>query len=442
MKVDTMIPEQKSTNGLITGQRIVLGCVAVMILTATFLIGLGMGYGLGNWRASALIPWGGPVIGQPSSSDADTRSARERLAEEFDVFWEAMDLLYRDYYGELPDPESATYGAIRGVLNLLDDPNTSFMTPEEADFFRTNIEGSFEGIGARVAWDSEANTVIITEPFENQPAWNAGLRRNDLILAVDGESLVGTDLTYAVQKIRGPKGSKVILTIQREGVEEPFDVEVIRDRIEIPTISTEALGENGQIAYVRLNSFNENAGQLVREAVNDAVKREAQALILDLRGNTGGLLREAVKVASVFLPEDQTVLLERFSDGSTEVYKTTGNPVATDIPMVVLVNGGSASASEIVAGALQDTGRAVLVGTTTFGKGSVQLPHTLSNGAILRVTIARWYTPNDRSIDGVGLEPDYVVEVSEEEQSAGEDPQLDMAVQLLTEQLSAEPGAE
>ncbi|MEM7532984.1 MAG: S41 family peptidase [Chloroflexota bacterium] len=412
-------------------QPLLLGCVVAFLLVSTFLIGLGLGFGAARLTgpSSASIGVGGILAGV--SSDG----AGGELQSDFGVFWEAMDLLYGDFFGELPENNEATYGAIRGVLNQLEDPNTSFMTPEEAEFFSTNIQGSFEGIGARVAWDDLADAVRITEPFENQPAWTAGLRRDDLILAVDGESLAGSNITDAVMLIRGEKGSTVVLTIFREGEDGPFDVEVVRDRIEIPTIATETLGDNQEIGYVRLNSFNENAGTLVKEAIEEAVDSGSKALIFDLRGNTGGLLREAVKVASVFL-ENQVVLLERFSDGRLREYETEGNAVDGDLPMVVLVNGGSASASEIVAGAIQDANRAPLMGTTTFGKGSVQLPHRLSDGSIMRVTIARWYTPEDRSIDKTGLEPDILIELSEEEREAGDDPQLDAAVEHLIEQLA------
>ena len=356
--------------------------------------------------------------------------ARHQLREEMDIFWEAMDLLYRDYYGELPEDQDATYGAIRGVLSQLDDPNTSFMEPDEAEFFRSGIEGSFEGIGARVDWDEEYDTVRIVEPYENQPAWNAGIRRDDLILAVDGESIIGTDLNEAVLKIRGPKGSVVVLNVVRQGVEEPYDVEITRDRIDFPTVSTDMLGDAGQIAYVRLNSFNENAGELVRDAIKEALEAGTTGIIFDLRGNPGGSVREAVKVASVFL-EDQTVLIERFSDGEEKLYRSSGREIVGDVPVVVLVNGGSASASEIVAGAIQDAERGTLIGTTTYGKGSVQLPHQLSDGSIMRVTIARWYTPNDRGIDGEGLTPDIEIEITEEQYAAEEDPQLDEAIEFL-----------
>ncbi len=331
--------------------------------------------------------------------------------------------------GELPESDNATYAAIRGVLSQVEDPNTSFMSPDEADFFRENLQGSFEGIGARVDWDMNFDTVRIVEPFENQPAWEAGIKRDDFITHVDGEEIIGTDLTSAIEKIRGPKGSTVVLTIVRLTEEAPFDVEVVRDRIEIPTIETKTVG--GDIAYVRLNTFNENAGALVRDAVTAALEQKPSALIFDLRGNPGGLLRQAVEVASVFLPKGEPVLIERFSDGKEDIYVTEDAPVTTDLPVVVLVNEGSASASEIVAGAIQDKARGQLVGGTTYGKGSVQLPQTLSDGSILRVTIARWFTPDDRTIDGAGLAPDVAVELTDADRQAQRDPQLDKAIELL-----------
>ena len=399
-----------------------LGGVMFMVMGLVFALGMTFGYGWGRSVAQAAEP--SAPTGQPGGQGASAT-----LNPAFDLFWEAMELLYRDFNGTLPTPEEATYGAIRGVVSLLDDPNTSFLTPDEAQFFRSNMEGTFEGIGARVAWDEAADTLLITEPFENQPAWEAGLRRNDLVLAVNGESLVGTSVADAVRLIRGPKGSEVVLTVQR-GDAPPFDLTVTRAEIVIPTIATDSVGDDGKIAYVKLNSFTENAGTLVREAVRNALQREPRAIILDLRGNSGGLLREAVKVTSVFV-EDETVLLERFSDGRMESYPTNDKAVTTDLPMVVLVNEGSASASEIVAGALQDIGRAKLIGTVTYGKGSVQLPHNLSDGSIMRVTIARWFTPKDRTIDGVGLTPDMEVTISDEELASGSDPQLEAAIRYL-----------
>lgn len=393
-------------------------CLSIFVGAALLLVGFGLGFGTGSLFAS-------PVSAGSNSAGA----GGEQLYPKFDVFWEAMDLLYRDFYGELPTTDAATYGAIKGVLDQLEDPNTSFMTPQEADYFRSSLQGSFEGIGARVDWDQEVDTVRVVEPFENQPAWNAGVRRDDLIIEIDGESVIGTDLTSAVSKIRGPKGSTVVLTILRVGEDEALTIEVVRDTIELPTIASEMLA--GDIAYVQLNSFNENAGELVRQAVAGALEQDAKGLIFDLRGNPGGLLSQAVEVANVFM-QDSKVLIERFADGKEEVYSTKNRAVASEIPLVVLVNQGSASASEIVAGAIQDNKRGQVVGVTTYGKGSVQLPQTLSDDSILRVTIARWYTPADRTIDGTGLEPDISVEISNEQLEAGEDPQLDKALELLT----------
>lgn len=430
-------PPTDSSNRLTASPRwsqpLLLGCMALALLVSSFVLGGVLGYGIGRFGQPAIAAIPGAGSGNASAQGRPTK-ASEALQDDFALFWEALDLVYRDFYGDIPDAKTLTYDAIRGVVSKLGDPNTSFLTPDEASFFRSSMEGSFEGIGARVEWDEGRDTVRIVEPFENQPAWRAGIRRGDLVLKVDGIEIIGTDLAEAIQKIRGEKGTQVVLTVEREGEAAPFDVTVTRDRIETPTISTDSLGDDQEIAYVRLYSFNQNAGQLVRQAVSDAMKRNPRALIFDLRGNTGGLLRQAVVVASVFM-QDQTVLLERFASGETEIYKTEGRAVAGDIPLVVLVNEGSASASEIVAGALQDSGRATLMGETTFGKGSVQLPHTLSDGSIMRVTIARWYTPLDRSIDGAGLAPDVVVEVSDEERASRADPQLEAAIEHLQRQL-------
>ncbi|MCC6168908.1 MAG: S41 family peptidase [Caldilineaceae bacterium] len=424
----------RSSDGLYRQPWLLAG-VALLLMLATFGLGLALGYGWGRTatQASGWLP-----AARAQGDDADLQGAKAALYPAFGLYWEAMDLLYRDFYGTPPDAETATYSAIRGVLDTLDDPNTNFLTPQEADSFRSNMSGVFEGIGARVAWDEEADTLVIVEPFENQPAWAAGLRRGDLILAVDGESIVGTSLSAAVSRIRGPKGSEVMLSVQRGREGAPFGVTVARARVEIPTINTSTLGPNGEIAYIRLNAFNENAGQLVREAVRAALQRDPQGLVFDLRGNSGGLLREAVKVASVFM-EDQVVLHEHLNGERSETYRTVGSALTTDLPMVVLVDEGTASASEIVAGALQDASRATLLGTQTYGKGSVQLPHNLSNGSILRVTIARWYTPLERTIDGVGLVPDQVVETTQAQLDRGDDPQLAAALAHFTTAQTAQP---
>ena len=411
---ETTTPAYQGSSQLRSNRPLLVTCLSIALGIILLLVGFGLGFGLGT--ASAV------------SAGSRSGAGAEHLYPKFGVFWEAMDLLYKDFYGELPATDEATYGAIQGVLGKLKDHNTSFMSPEEANYFRSNLEGSFEGIGARVDWDVAANTVRVVEPFENQPAWKAGVKRDDLIVAVDGTSVIGTDLVSAIDKIRGPKGSKVVLTIVREGEDAPLDIEVTRDRIEIPTIATDTL--DGNIAYIQLNTFNENAGDLVRQAVSDALAKNPKGIVFDLRGNPGGLLTQAVAVANVFM-EDSNVLIERFADGKEQVYKTEDKATAKDVPLVVLVNEGSASASEIVAGSIQDNGRGQVVGAKTYGKGSVQLPQTLSDGSIMRVTIARWFTPKDRTIDGTGLDPDVVVQITDQQRQQGTDPQLNKAVELL-----------
>ena len=370
--------------------------------------------------------------GADSAGVAAADTERALSPEDLDIFWEAMERLEEDFYGELPSTTERGYGAIRGVLELLDDDNTGFMTPEEATGFLESIDGKFEGIGATVEWAEEQGAIRIIEPFKDQPAWNAGIRPGDLIIAVNGEDVADlSNLSEAITKIKGPSGTEVRLTVRRDGREDAFEIPVTRDVIDIPVVVSEVKGENGEFAYVQLRRFSDDAGDKLRAALEELLTEETQGLVLDLRGNPGGLLREAIQVTSVFL-EDERVLIERFSDGTEEFYDTEGAALLPeDLPLIVLVNQYSASASEIVAGALQDVGRARLVGVTTFGKGSVQLPHQLSDDSLLRVTIARWFTPLDRTIHGMGLEPDIVVERTIEQIENEEDPQLERAIELL-----------
>ena len=399
------------------------GCAILLVSALIFSIGSGIGFYIGRMSSPAETA-GSAVIA--------AETGRALAPEDLGIFWEAMDLLEEDFYGELPSPHERSYGAIRGVLDTLDDRNTGFLTPTEATGFMESIEGSFEGIGALVEWAEDEGAIRIVEPFEDQPAWNAGIRRGDLIIAINGQDVADlSNLNEAINRIKGPKGTEVHLTVRRDGLDDPLEVPVTRDTIDIPVVESERYGENDEFAYVHLKRFSADAGAKLRAELEDLLTDETQGLIFDLRGNPGGLLREAIKVTSVFL-EDERVLIERFSDGTEEIYNTEGGAlVPDDLPLVVLVNWGSASASEIVAGALQDVERAPLVGVTTYGKGSVQLPHTLSDESLLRVTIALWYTPSDRSINATGLEPDIVVELTNAQSDNEEDPQLDRAIEFL-----------
>jgi carboxyl-terminal processing protease len=346
----------------------------------------------------------------------------------FDLFWEAWELIQRDYYGELPTEEEMTYGAIRGAVDMLGDPFTAFIEPRVAAITREDSSGTYEGIGAYVTMRD--GWLSIVSPFEGQPAEAAGLQRDDIVLRVDETPIENMSIYEAISLIRGPAGTSIRLTILREG-EEPFEVEVTRASIDKPVVESE-MREDG-IAYVRLKDFSSDAALKLEETVDALLDENPTGLILDLRSNPGGWLNEAVLTAGLFLPQDELILIERFKDGTERTYRSPNQPVTLEVPIVVLVDAGSASASEIVAGALQDHGRAILIGETTFGKGSVQWPQELSNGAELRVTVARWFTPADRAIHGQGLEPDIPVEITAEDIEAERDPQLDRAVEYLLE---------
>ncbi|HSM56151.1 MAG TPA: S41 family peptidase [Candidatus Sulfomarinibacteraceae bacterium] len=368
---------------------------------------------------------------EPGSSETgeNTRPARtgEFTEEDLELLWEVWGILEEEFDGELPDDETLTYAAIRGILNALDDDFTRFAPPDVAERMREDLEGSFEGIGAFVRENEQGMTEIV-RPMDGQPAAQAGLRAGDIVVAVDGESMVGRGLDEVIALIRGPQGTEVTLEVRREGNDEPLEFTITRQRIVIPIIESEMLDDD--IAYVRLTSFNRNANSQLNEALQELLDQNPRGLILDLRDNPGGYLDQSVAVADIFL-EEGVILYDRSSTmGTDEVYHSGAGDLAEEIPLAVLVNVGSASASEIVAGAIQDHGRGVVIGETTFGKGSVQQSHVLSDGSELRVTIARWYTPDNQSIDGQGITPD--IEIPTPEDLGDEnDAQLNRAVEYL-----------
>lgn len=405
---------------------LVIVVLELVLLASVFMAGITTAY-LSSRLTASPTP-------TPSAGELEERQ------KAFQLFWEAWDILEQNFYGDLPDSQQAARDAVKGVLQRLNDPNTLLLDPELARIVNQDISGQFEGIGATVRTD-ENGLLVIVEPIENSPASRAGLRPGDIVLEVDGENIQGWSTTEAVAKIRGPRGTVVKLLIYRPGTGEQFTVEITRERIDIPTIETRWL-ENETIFYLRLREFNSLADDKVREALKEMYRHGAQGLILDLRGNPGGLLDVAVSVGSEFVGQG-IITEERAKDGTTKQYPALAGGLATDpsLPMVVLVNQGSASASEIVAGAIQDTGRGLLVGTRTFGKGSVQQVHELSDGSQLRVTIAHWFTPNGRDIHKNGLEPDVQVELSWDEYLAGRDTQLEKALEVLKERISGSSSA-
>ena len=352
--------------------------------------------------------------GREIAPDPETQS-------EFKIFWEAWELVESEYVDESTvDQREMTYGAIKGMLSSLEDANTRFSDPVDAVYVEEHIRGSFEGIGVRVEMRDGHLTVVA--PLEDSPGEKAGLRGGDIISKVDGTDIGSLSLGESVRLIRGPRGTKVTLTIERQG-QPPFDVEIERAEIKLRSVRGEMLGD---IAYLKINTFNATAPDQFDRTMQELLAQEPVGLILDLRNNPGGLLSSAVHVTSQFLSSG-VVLREERRDADPQVFAVQSGGIATEIPVVVLVNSGSASASEIVAGALQDTGRAALIGEKTYGKGTVQTINRLSDGSILRLTIARWSTPQNRLIEKVGLEPDIIVELTDNDQASDRDPQLDRA---------------
>lgn len=364
-----------------------------------------------------------PIPQPPTDSDTPTVVSTDF---DYELIGEVLGLLEEQFYGELPDQQTLTYGAIRGMLLTLDDPYTSFIDPQITAILNEDASGSFEGIGAHVTM-REDGYLEIADLIPGQPAEAAGILPGDIILAVGDQSIVGLGLYEAISYIRGPAGTDAVLTILRADEEEPLIITVTRARIEVPIVEYRMLDDG--IGYVLLTEFDANAADSVQDALKDLLRQKPKGLIFDLRSNPGGWLDQSIKVADLFLNEG-LVAIERDSSGSEQQFYSYDGDIGEDIPVVVLVNRGSASASEIVAGALHDRGRAVLIGTKTLGKGSVQRPNALSDGSQLRVTIARWYTPNDNSIHGDGLEPDILVEFPNDTPS-GEDPQLERAIEYL-----------
>ncbi len=347
-------------------------------------------------------------------------------AFDYELLETVLNLLEEQFYGELPEGDDLTYGAIRGMLLTLDDPYTSFIEPEIAAIINEDATGAFEGIGAFVTM-REDGYLEIAGLISGQPAEAAGVRAGDLIVAVGDTSIVGLGLYEAISYIRGPEGTVAELEILRPGVSEPLFINVTRAMIEVPIVEAEMLEDD--IAYLRLTEFDATADDRVEEALTELLAEEPRALILDLRDNPGGWLNQAISVADIFLGQG-LVVIQRDSLGGEQRFTSRDGDLGEEIPMVVLINRGSASASEIVAGALQDRGRALLIGAQTLGKGSVQLPNNLDNGAQLRVTIARWYTPNEQPLHGNGLTPD-IEALWPSEAPEGEDPQLQRAIDYL-----------
>ena len=396
----------------------------------------------GGFIVGHLVPSTGqlPLIGDilpasPSVQPGQTSATPSDLQKLFTPFWEAWNVVHQQYVDQPVDDQALMQGAIRGMMDALGDKQTFYMEPKVYESETSSLQGQYEGIGAYVDTDGEYLTIV--SPIEGSPAEKAGLKPGDKVIAIDGQDMKGVNPEQARLKVLGPQGTTVTLTVTRDGEPQPLKFVITRAQIVLHSAEGKML-DNG-LAYVDINTFGEHTTQELRDTLDTLLKQNPKGIIIDLRNNPGGYLNTAVEVASEFIDKG-VVLYEKYGDGHLDTHNVLGNGRATKIPLVVLVNEGSASASEILAGALQDYGRAKLVGVQSYGKGSVQnwVPLSDNQGAA-RVTIARWLTPKKRLIDHIGLTPDVIVNMTPEDFTAGRDPQLDAAKETLLDMLNGNP---
>lgn len=397
------------------------------ILIPIIAVSLILGFLSGIEFQKAKDPFGGGLrelinrdLGQPEAVD-------------FSLFWEAWNLIHEKYVdrSEL-DTRKMVFGAIEGMVKSVGDPFTVFLKAEESKRLQEDISGEFAGVGIEIGLRDDVLTVIA--PLKDTPADRAGIIAGDKILKIDGESTDGIALDEAVSKIRGRRGTKVILIVSRkkDGNEETREFEIIRERIKIPTVKWSKIEPN--IGHIQLFSFNQNAKAEFDKALNELKKQGAdQRIILDLRNNPGGLLDLAIEVSGYFLDSGSVVVIEDFGNGQRDELKSRTDGTLKNAKVVVLINKGSASASEIVAGALHDNRGVKLIGEKTFGKGSVQQVEELRFKTALKITVAKWLTPKGRSISDEGIEPDIKIERTEEDIKQDRDPQLDRAIEIVKE---------
>ncbi len=348
---------------------------------------------------------------------------------DFATFWQTWKLLKDEHLkGESLDNQKLVYGAIDGLVDSLGDPNTVFFPPEDGKKFEEDVRGNFGGIGAEIGIKNEILTIIA--PLKDSPAEKAGLKSGDKILKINNESTQDIKVNDAVKKIRGEIGTKVTLSIFREGWDKSKDFVITRGQIIIPTLEYKML--EGDVAYIRIRSFNENAPQLFFEAAKDLLGKGINGVILDVRDDPGGFLEVAVDISGWFMPSGSTVAIQEFRDpGQKRIFKTAGPGFMSKVPIVVLINQGSASASEILAGALRDNNEAKLVGEKTFGKGTVQELRHLRDGSSIKVTVSHWLLPKGALIEKEGIKPDFEIKATEENTKDNKDPQLEKAKEVI-----------
>lgn len=393
----------------------------IPLLLVALLISFGVGVVVGEQRGAARLP---------SLPPAGVRNAELKPTDvDVGILWDAWKLLEASYVDRNDiDRKGLVYGAVRGLVESLGDPYTVFFNPPEAKQFAEDVRGRFEGIGAEIGIREGALRIIA--PLEGSPAQRAGLTPGDIVVKIDDAVAADLTLDAAVQKIRGPKGTTVTLTISRAEEPEPREVRIERAQIIVPNVRWRLIEPD--VAYVQIFHFAEQTDTDFRRVATDIQKSSAKRIVLDLRSNPGGFLEVAQRVAGWFLEQGALVVTEDFGNGQQKnEYRAEGPSKLQRYPVVVLVNEGSASASEILAGALRDQRGAKLIGKKTFGKGSVQQLQELRDGSTVKVTVAKWLTPSGQNINKAGLEPDIVIERTRGDIEANRDPQLDKAIEII-----------
>lgn len=351
---------------------------------------------------------------------------------DFNLFWDAWSMVEKKYIEQPLDHKKMLYGAINGMISSLDDPYTTFMDPETAEEFKGEIDGNFEGIGAEIGIKNDQLTIVA--PLSDSPAEKKGLRARDVILKINDEDTIDMSLLEAVYKIRGEKGTEVKLTIGRKK-EDIKDYKITRAKIEVNSVEWKKIksNKNNTLAYIELSYFGDDTANDLKAISSEILKAKPKGIILDLRNNAGGYLETSIDIASIFMEKGKTVTYQVSTKKGSDKkeYKTEGGDRLSSIPLVILVNNGSASASEILAGALSENLDIPLIGEKTYGKGSVQELEYLGDGSSLRITIAKWLTPSEKNINHEGIEPTYKVELTEEDYNKDRDPQLNKAKEIL-----------
>ena len=404
----------------INAKRIIKTCALIIVLA--LLIGGAFYYGYNEGEKNPQIKI---IRGVANIENGETE------AVDFSLFWDTWKILEDKYVGaEDLNNQNLVYGAISGLIDSLGDENSVFLSPEDAKKFNQDISGRFFGIGAQL--DVKNGQLMIVAPLKDSPAEKAGIKAGDKIMAVDDKSTYGMMVEEAVKIIRGEQGTIVKLSILRDSFSEPREFSIIRDIINIPTTESKMIGD---VAYIHLYNFYEQSPFMFYQTAVEMALKNPKGLILDLRDNPGGYLDAAVNLAGWFLESNTTVVTEKFGSGEKQVYTSYGNSLFKELPVAILINGGSASASEILAGALRDNRGIKTIGEKSFGKGTVQQLEALKDGSMVKITVAHWIMPKGDLIEKNGIDPDYPVELTDEDIAAGRDPQLDKALEVIKREM-------